>query len=286
MPVPWTDSPKSKDRALQHSVRHHHPDGDRILKRVHHGIQAKQLCDLCNFVALRIQVGHPMAQTSMPQRSNDGLLQPLERPALLWLAQRMPAWVTPNFLTGIGFIGACITAAGYACSRWQLAFLWLATLGLLINWFGDSLDGTLARVRRIERPRYGFFLDQNLDAFEQMIFAVGVGFSGFIHFELAMFTLAAYFLMSILTLVRAVVSKLFALTYLGIGLTELRVTFSILNVVMFFFPPKPFPIAGLWLTYPELLMTAWAASMIIAFLMSVKAQLPDLTAEDQISGRK
>jgi len=227
-----------------------------------------------------------MAQISMPRRLNEGFLQPFERPTLLWLAQRMPDWVTPNFLTGVGFIGACIVAAGYALSRWQPGFLWLATAGLLVNWFGDSLDGTLARVRQIERPRYGFFLDQNLDAFEQLIIAFGIGVSGFIRFELAMFTLAAYFLMSILTLVRAVVSNVFALTYLGIGLTELRLAFFILNGLMFFFPPKPLPIVGLWLSYPELLSIAWSAMMIIAFLMSVKAQLRDLSMEDQISGRR
>jgi phosphatidylglycerophosphate synthase len=225
-----------------------------------------------------------MAQIPMPRRFNEGFLQPLERPALLSMAQHMPKWVTPNFLTGVGFIGACITAAGYALSPWQPAFLWLATLGLLVNWFGDSLDGTLARVRQIERPRYGFFLDQNLDAFEQLIIAFGIGLSGFIRFELAMFTLAAYFLMSILSLVRAVVSNVFALTYFGIGLTELRFAFLILNALMFFFPPKPFPVAGLWLSYPELLSIAWAGSLVIAFLMSVKTQLRDLSTEDRISG--
>ena len=101
-----------------------------------------------------------MAQISMPQRSNEGLLQPLERPALLWIVQRMPNWVTPNFLTGIGFLGACLAAGSYVLSRWQPAFLWISSFGLIVNWFGDSLDGSLARFRKIERPRYGFFLDQ------------------------------------------------------------------------------------------------------------------------------
>jgi len=215
----------------------------------------------------------------MPRRLNESFLQPLERPALLWMAQRMPDWVTPNLLTGVGFIGACITAVSYALSRWQPTFLWLATLGLLINWFGDSLDGTLARVRRIERPRYGFFLDQNIDAFEQLIIALGIGLSGFIRFEIAIFTLAAYFLMSILGLVRAIVSNVFALTYLGIGLTELRVAFVILNALMFFLPPKPLPLTALWLSYPELLAIAWAATMVIGFLISVKTQLRDLSSE-------
>src|SRR5262245_21577235 len=121
-----------------------------------------------------------MPQTSMPRRLNEGFLQPLERPVLLWMAQRMPDRITPDFLTGVGFICSSINGPSYALSRWQPAFLWLATLGLLVNWLGDSLDGTLARIRQIERPRYGFVLDQNLDAFEQLIIALGIGLSGFI----------------------------------------------------------------------------------------------------------
>ena len=227
-----------------------------------------------------------MAQISLPQRSNNGFLAPLERPALLWMAPRLPDWVTPNILTGVQFVGVCIAAVSYALSRWEPAFLWLATAGLLVNWFGDSLDGTLARVRKIERPRYGFCLDQNIDAFEQMLFAVGVGLSGLIRIELAMFTLAAYFLMSILTLVRAVVSNVFELAFLGIGLTELRLGFSILNALMFFFPPKPLPVAGLWLSYPEIISICWGAALVISFLLSFRAQLRDLSAEDPIVGRR
>jgi len=226
-----------------------------------------------------------MAQSSMPQRSNDGLLQPLERPALLWMAKRMPAWVTPNALTTVGFVGTCLAATGYVLSRSQPEFLWLATAGLLINWFGDSLDGTLARTRQIERPRYGFFLDQNLDAFEQMIFTVGIGLSGFVRLELALLALSAHFLLSILSMTRAVVSKVFALAYLGVGLTELRLGFCILNTLMFFVPPKPLPVAGFWLSYPELFAIAWSVAMIVTFVISAKAQLRDLDAEDRMSGR-
>ncbi len=225
-------------------------------------------------------------QKSMPERSNNGLLQPLERPALRWMARHMPGWVTPNLLTAVGFIGACITAAGYVLARWQPAYLWLANLGLLVNWFGDSLDGTLARIRKIERPRYGFFLDQNLDAFEQMLFAFGIACSGYIRPELVMFTLAAYFLMSILTLVRAVVSNEFALTYGGIGLTEVRVGFFILATCMFFYPPQRMLIAGMPLNYAEILGILWSASMLIAFLLSLTIQLGEIAAQEQTSRKR
>jgi archaetidylinositol phosphate synthase len=226
-----------------------------------------------------------MAQPSMPRRANGGFLQPLERPALYWLALRMPAWVTPDRLTAFAFIGAATTAAGYVLARWHPAFLWLATAGLMVNWFGDSLDGTIARFRNIERPRYGFFLDQNLDALAQLLIAAGIGFSGFIRFELAILALAIYFLLTIFSLVNAVVSNVFALTYSGFGLTEIRVSISILNAIMFFFPPTPFQFAGLSLSYPEALAILWIVSMLIIFVIETRHQLRHLSAEEQVTGR-
>ncbi len=221
-----------------------------------------------------------MAEISLLERSNDGILQPIERPVLAWMAQRLPDWVTPNGLTAIGFIGACIAAAGYALSSWQPVFLWLATAGLWVNWYGDSLDGTVARVRQIERPRYGFFLDQTLDALAQLVVVIGIGFSGFVRFEFAILTLAVYFLMSIVALARAIVSNVFSLTYAGIGLTELRLVFSILNVIMFFLPPKPLAVFGHTMLYPEVLTLTWAFSMLISFIFAVRADLQKLAIED------
>src|SRR5262245_23245369 len=105
----------------------------------------------------------------------------------------MPGWITPDRLTIIGLAGAIMAGPGYAASTRNPAFLWLASLGLLVNWFGDSLDGTLARHRRIERPRYGFYLDNAVDVVEQLIFAIGLGLSGIIYFELALLGLSVFF---------------------------------------------------------------------------------------------
>ena len=98
------------------------------------------------------------------QRVNDSVLGALERPALAWMAVRLPAAVVPDHLTAFGAVGAVLTAAGYVLSRRSLSWLWLACAGLFINWLGDSLDGTLARLRHIERPRYGFFIDHTSDS--------------------------------------------------------------------------------------------------------------------------
>lgn len=219
----------------------------------------------------------------LPRRSNRGILQPLERPALAWLVRQVPGWVTPDILTGLGFAGACIAAASYWLSSRHPGFLWVATVGLLINWYGDSLDGTLARFRRIERPRYGYFLDQNLDALAQLLLASGFGLSGCIRFEIAMFALATFFLLSISSLVQAIASNVFELTCYGVGLTEIRLGFSILNAVMFFNPPTPLQIAGLWLSYPEMLALFWAGSMLIIFVLGTKSGLKTIAAEEGAS---
>jgi phosphatidylglycerophosphate synthase len=218
-----------------------------------------------------------MTSTTLPNRRNETLLQPLELPVLLWMARKMPAWVTPDILTAFGFVGGCIAAGGYAACRWQPDCLWLASLGLLINWFGDSLDGNLARFRKIERPLYGLYLDQNLDAVAQLLFAIGIGLSGFIRFELSMFTLATFFLLSILSLVRAITSNVFDMAYGAVGLTELRIAFIVLNVIMYFYPPATIIIGDFGFKYPEIVSLAWATSMLIAFFTSFTSNLRRLS---------
>lgn len=229
------------------------------------------------------QNGRLMTQFSSHHRVNNGLLQPLERPALGWLARHMPERVGPNLLTAVGFAGSCLAAVGYLLARWEPAFLWLASAGLAINWFGDSLDGTLARFRKIERHRYGFFLDQNIDAFEQLLVAIGIGLSGYVRPELTMLTLAIYFMMSIMGLCRALVLNIFSMAYIGVGLTELRAAFVILNALMFFFPPEGLSLTSFQLNYAELLALIWIAIMLFAFVTQMKRDLRVLAREEELS---
>ena len=97
------------------------------------------------------------------RRINLSLLTPLEKPALLWLASHLPLWVSSDMLTLLGFFASLLIAASYWLTQYNSAFLWLASFGFFLNWFGDSLDGTVARVRHTERPKYGFFVDHMID---------------------------------------------------------------------------------------------------------------------------
>ena len=113
------------------------------------------------------------------------VLNALEKKVLVWLAERQPRWMTSDILTYIGTFGAVVIAAGYILSAWNINFLWLSSLGFIINWYGDSLDGTLARVRKTQRPVFGYYLDHTIDAINEVMIFVGVGLSGQMHLEIA-----------------------------------------------------------------------------------------------------
>lgn len=159
----------------------------------------------------------------MPKkRLNASALGGLERAALAWMADRLPPWMTPDHLTGVGLAGALAAAAGYFASRWSIEWLWLACAGLLVNWAGDSLDGTLARLRQIERPRYGFFLDHTSDLFSQSLVFLCLGLSPCARFEVACLGLIAFLMAFVYSLICAEVSGTLRITYFGFGPTEIR----------------------------------------------------------------
>ena len=100
-------------------------------------------------------------------RIQTSFINALEHKALLWLAKRQPAWVTSDLLTLVGVLGAIITGLGFYLTHYGIHWLWLSSAGLLLNWYGDSLDGTLARVRNTQRPLYGYYLDHTLDCINE-----------------------------------------------------------------------------------------------------------------------
>ena len=175
-----------------------------------------------------------MAKAKSHERVNDILLGPLERPALKWLSVHMPGWVTPDILTIIGIIGAVIIFAGYVLSNLAPAFLLLATFGFFVNWFGDSMDGTIARYRKIERPKYGFFVDHTVDAFSQLLIFGGLGLSPYVSFDVAILALVGYLLVSIYAYVNIFVTGVFRISYGKFGPTEIRMIAVILNLLFLF----------------------------------------------------
>ena len=169
-------------------------------------------------------------------RIQTSILNPLEKKVLVWLAQRMPAWVTSDMLTFVGFLGAIVMATGYALANLNLNWLWLSCLGLLINWFGDSLDGSLARVRNTQRKTYGFYIDHNVDVINETIMFVGVGLSPLVNMSFAMFALVAYFMLSIYVYIDCHLKGEMRLKYAGMGPTEFRLILIIVNICFIYIP--------------------------------------------------
>ena len=169
-------------------------------------------------------------------RIQTSLLNPLEKKVLVWLAERMPQWVSSDMLTFVGFLGAIVMATGYALANLNLNWLWLSCFGLFINWFGDSLDGSLARVRNTQRKTYGFFIDHNVDVINETIMFIGVGCSPLVNMSFAMFALIAYLMLSIYVYIDCHLKGEMRLTYGGLGPTEFRLILIIVNICFIYIP--------------------------------------------------
>lgn len=171
------------------------------------------------------------------QRIQTSVLNAAEKKVLVWIAQRLPHWMTSDMLTAIGVVGAVVVSIGYVLSNFNAGWLWLASVGYVINWYGDSLDGTLARVRGTQRPVYGFFLDHNIDGITMTIMCVGAGLSNLLNLYIAMGVLAAYLLLSISVYINAHLKGEFKLTYAKMGPTEFRIIMIVVNTLFALIAP-------------------------------------------------
>jgi archaetidylinositol phosphate synthase len=151
------------------------------------------------------------------------LLAGPERRLLTALAAHVPRSIRSNHLTVLGTLGAVITGVGYALSTRHAAWLWLAVLGLAVNWLGDSLDGTLARVRQTQRPKYGYYLDHIVDAFSTAVIGLGIGLSPYVDLGIALGLVVAYLALSINVYLESTVFGVFRLAYGRLGPTEVRI---------------------------------------------------------------
>jgi phosphatidylglycerophosphate synthase len=159
-----------------------------------------------------------------------------ERKALAWLAARLPAWVNSDHLTLVGFVSMFLAGVSYAWSRTHRVGLILATFFLALNWFGDSLDGTLARLRNRQRPRYGFYVDHMIDTFGGFLLMGGLAISGFIDWRIALGMFVAFLMLSIEVYLATYTVGTFRLSFAKFGPTEIRILLALGNVALLFRP--------------------------------------------------
>ena len=164
------------------------------------------------------------------------VLAPIEKRTLIWLAHRMPSWVNSDHLTGLALVAMLLAGFSYWLASVTPLGLLLAVACLAVNWFGDSLDGTLARVRRQQRPRYGFYVDHVVDAFGALFLLGGLGLSGYMSPLIALGLLVAYLMLSVEAFLAAHTLGAFKMSYFKVGPTELRILLAIGNLVLLVHP--------------------------------------------------
>jgi len=170
------------------------------------------------------------------ERKQTSLLNKAERKVLIWLAERQPSWVNSDLLTFTGTLGALMFAIGFILSGKNVSWLWLSSLGMVVNWYGDSLDGTLARVRKTQRPIYGYYLDHTVDCINEGLMFFGIGLSGWMRLDLALMAFVFYLFLTVNVSMNAHLKGEFKLTYGKLGPTEFRILVILADTVLILVP--------------------------------------------------
>jgi archaetidylinositol phosphate synthase len=210
------------------------------------------------------------------RRTSDFLLAPFERRVLPRLAAALPAWTTPDHMTFLGLLASTAIALSYLLSNRDPRWLWAASAALAVNWFGDSLDGTLARYRKIERPRYGYYLDHLTDAYSTLAVGIGLGLSPFMLLSVGLSISIAYLVMSINVYLETHVTGEFSMGYGRLGPTEARLILILLNTQALLWGPLPFDLLGVGATVFDVVGLAAAAGMLLLLLARITKNLRHL----------
>jgi archaetidylinositol phosphate synthase len=211
-----------------------------------------------------LTTGQQGAKPMTAPREKTFLLARPEARTLEWIARRLPSWVKPDHLTALGVLAALGIAAAYALSSQDPIWLWAASGLLVVHWLGDSLDGTLARVRRTERPRYGYYLDHLVDAIATALIGIGLGLSPHMLLITGLAIVVAYLVLSINTYLETQTLGVFSLGYGRLGPTEARVGLIALNTGLALGLVPAITIAGLGVTVLDAIGLGIAAVMLAA----------------------
>lgn len=230
--------------------------------------------------------GAPSKRPADASRQATFILTRFEQWALPRIAASLPRWVMPDHLTGLGILGATLIAVAYFSTRWSPNWFWIANLGLLINWFGDSLDGTLARVRKHERPRYGFYLDHLTDAYSTTVVGLGLGFSPYMLLSVSLAMVIGYLILSINVYLETHVFGVFRYGYGFMGPTEARLLLFTLNLAALFVGPLRFEWVGVGFTMFDIFGVAAALGMIALLATRAGRNLGELGRQEPPGTRR
>jgi phosphatidylglycerophosphate synthase len=188
--------------------------------------------------------------------------------------------MTPDMLTWLGLLGGVITCVGYALAAISPMFYGLALFGLVLNWLGDSLDGSIARHRGIERPQYGFFLDHTVDGFAMALIAGGVGLSPLAHLWCALVGLVGYYILTIVSLMTCLATGVFKVSFAGFGPTEIRLAIAGATICGAVLPGGEVNVAGWSITICDGGILALAAGLVVTAVIQTVATARKLALID------
>ena len=221
------------------------------------------------------------SSTRKDHRVNISVLGLLERPVIYWLAARIPASVSPDHLTMLGLFGSLIVGVGYVLTNFSPVYLWLSSFGFVIHWFGDALDGALARFRSIERPKYGLLVDHSADALSATLSFLGLGLSPYVRFDVGCLVLVTFLLMQFMITLQYSVNGIFKLSYGPIGPTETRLLAIAANTLAYFWGIHYFRLFGVPLTIFDLFCLALTGIGYAVFVMVIVSQAKELRKREE-----
>ena len=220
------------------------------------------------------------ATTFQDARRELGVTGSLEKRVLLWLAARIPARVNSDHLTGLGFAAMLAAGGAYALSGHWPWLLLVVNVLLVVNWFGDSLDGTLARFRDRCRPRYGFYVDHMVDMFGALFLVGGLSLSGYMSAGVAVAVLVSYLMMAIHVYLATYTLGVFKIAYGGLGGTELRLLLAAGNLVVMTLPRVT--LAGASFLVYDIVGAAAAAGLVVMLARAVARSTRELYERERL----
>jgi len=204
-----------------------------------------------------------------------------ERVVLLWIATRMPARVDSDLLTMLGLFGAVLAGAAFVASWLTPYALVAACCGIVLTWFGDSLDGTLARVRGKERKRYGFFVDHTVDVASQVFIFLGLGLSPLMRLDAASLLLISYWLATLMTMIQALATGEFRVSYYGVGPTEIRLALLLYTIAGLLLGPLHIITAFGTISVIDIASIPIFLSVFSLFMLRLRREAQRLASEDR-----
>lgn len=224
---------------------------------------------------------HLNVSTATTVRVQESLLAPLEKRALIWIAGRLPGAVNSDHLTLLGLGSMCAASLAYWYSSSNPAGLWIVNICLVLNWFGDSLDGTLARVRNRQRPRYGYYVDHVVDVIAISLLMGGMALSGNLRPSIAAYFLVAYLLLSSEVFLATHSLSKFQISFFKFSPTELRILLIIGNLFVYYLDPQLSLLGETWQLY-DIGFAIGAAGVLLIFVMTAIRHTVRLYNEERL----